>query len=551
MIVLGIAEGDGAGAALVVEGRVRAWAPQEALDRVPGSRAFPAAAVDAVLDLGGVSAREVDRVAVVGTLDVPGAEGEGGIRARGVQAVLRGSGLWRLREEVRRARMVERLRGLGIQDAAVETVEHDRAHASAVYRSQARSEALVVTLDTSGDGAAVTVSVARHLQLDRVLLQTSLASIAEVPASVARHLGVTVRQLSPLAGAGRVEPALRDAFASLLAPVGEGFRRWLPARDPMPTLLSGHRPEQVAASLEQALGDALTVFLARWTERTRIADVCLAGRLAEDPRLVGVLARTPGLRSLWTGPWAGDPGLSVGAALHGAGAACEPWDGEAHGAELDARAATRALSAANLPRAHVEDPDAALAAHLRAGRVGARAVGRVGAAENGARALLCRADDPGAVARLRAALGWPAHLVPAVAVHADDGPSRDGLPEALTATARTAGAALPAAPWLAARARAACSADGRCTVLRVRSGDPLAAILRALGPDVPLAVAPLTVPGESTAWTAMDAVRAWTRGVGEVAVVGPYLLERVASTGGAGGSGDQSDAQPANSSPDR
>jgi predicted NodU family carbamoyl transferase len=550
MIVLGIAEGDGAGAALVVDGRVRSWAPQEALDRISGSRAFPAAAIDAVLDDGGVSARDVDRVAVVGTLDVPGADGEGGIRARGVQAILRGSGLWRLREEVRRARMADRLRAIGVHDAAVETVEHDRAHASAVYRSQGRSEVLVVTLDTSGDGAAVTVSVARHLQLDRVLLQTSLASIAEVPASVARHLGVPVRQLSTLAGAGRTEPALRDAFASLLAPVGEGFRRWLPARDPMPTLLAGHRPEHVAASLDEALGDALVVFLARWIERTRIPDVCLAGRLADDPRLVGVLAGAAGLRTLWTGPWAGDLGLPVGAALHAAGAACEAWDGEAVGVDLDARSATRALSAASQPRAHAADPDGDLAGHLRAGRIGLRATGRATPGETGARALLCRADDPAAVARLRGLLGWPPHAVPVVAIGADDTGARDGLPASATAIGRVAGAAVVASPWLATRARAACTADGRCTVLRVAPHDPLASIVRALGPDVPLAVAPLSVPGEAVAWTAMDAARAWTRGMGDVAVIGPYVLERPASTGG-GGSGSQADAQPANSSPDR
>ena len=64
MVILGIADGPDASAAIVVDGKPVAAVAQEAIDRVRHSRAFPSGAIDAALDVAGVKPREVDRIAV-------------------------------------------------------------------------------------------------------------------------------------------------------------------------------------------------------------------------------------------------------------------------------------------------------------------------------------------------------------------------------------------------------------------------------------------------------------------------------------------------------
>lgn len=65
MIILGIADGADASAALMVNNELVAAVTEEAARRVRGAWGFPSAAVDAVLDVAGIRPRDVDRKSVV------------------------------------------------------------------------------------------------------------------------------------------------------------------------------------------------------------------------------------------------------------------------------------------------------------------------------------------------------------------------------------------------------------------------------------------------------------------------------------------------------
>ncbi len=533
MIVLGLSEGNGAGAAVVRDGQLVAVVPQEQVDRVPGSRAFPSAAIDAALDAAGVRAREVHRVAVAGTLDLPdsGLRAELRARAYGVHALLRGSGLWRLRDDARRLRWSDAVRELGFERASVETVEHDRAHASAAYRTQGRPNALVVTLDASGDGAGVTVSAARHLQVDRLYLQTSLASIAEVPTYVAEVLGRTPAQLAAVAGRGAPSAALAGAFASLVHAENEGFNRWVGGRESLARTLRAERPEDVAAAVEDAVAVAVSTFLARWIARTGLRDVVLGGSLAEDSRLVGALASTPGITTLWTGPLAGDSGLAAGAALHVAGTACTPLATAALGPAWSDTDLYRQLSVAGLPREAVDQPDAVLATLLLEGRVVARVTdtAEIGPRAHGARAVLFRADDPKVVQRARLVTGRDPALPVGFALRAARVDEVLALPNVLRATARFGGAALPLHAAARARWPELAHLDGTCLPVVVHPGDVLDATLeaweRASGEPL-LGLSTFHLPGQPIVHSPNDAARAWRDGRADALFLGRYLVRR-------------------------
>ncbi len=533
MIVLGLSEGSGAGAAVVRDGQLVAVVPQEQVDRVPGSRAFPSAAIDAALDAAGVRAREVHRVAVAGTLDLPdsGLRAELRARAYGVHALLRGSGLWRLRDDARRLRLGDAIRELGFERASVETVEHDRAHASAVYRTQPRASALVVTLDASGDGAAVTVSAGRHLQLDRLYLQTSLASIAEVPTYVAEVLGRTPAQVAAMAGRGAPSPALVATFASLVRAENEGFNRWVGGRDALARTLRAENPADVAAAVEDAVASAVSSFLQRWIARTGLRDVVLGGSLAEDSRLVGALAKTPGLATIWTGPLAGDAGLAAGAALHVAGTACAPLATAALGPAWSDTDMYRQLSVAGLPREGVDDPDEVVAALVDEGQVVARVTdtAEVGPRAHGTRAVLFRADDASVVQRARQATGRDPSLPVGFAVRAARAAEVVALPPGLDAVARFGGAALTLHADARARWPAVVNPDGTCLPVVVHPGDVLDGVLAAwerVSGQCVIGLASFHLAGQPIVHSPNDAARAWRDGRTDAMVMGRYLVRR-------------------------
>ena len=71
MVILGVADGLDAGAALVVDNRVRAAASEASFDRRPRSQAFPWQSIQAVLSATHTQPEEVGLVAVAGRFTPP------------------------------------------------------------------------------------------------------------------------------------------------------------------------------------------------------------------------------------------------------------------------------------------------------------------------------------------------------------------------------------------------------------------------------------------------------------------------------------------------
>lgn len=543
MIILGVADLPDASAALVVDNELVAAVEQERIDRTRHSGAFPSGAIDAVLERAGLRPRDVDRVAF-GSAFSPSsltrARPELAERVparlreawRGYQSAMRKSGLYMLEADASRKVLGVKMRSLGFERASIELVEHDRAHANAAYRTQGLGTLLVFTLDTPGDGAAVSVSVAQNLQLDRLFLQTALASVATFPRRLCTLLGQTEPHLWALAATAAAPPALVEAFRREVRSEGPGFNavRPLPAPDPLAAVIAGHLPAEVAAAADLVLGEAVSRFVTEWVRRTGVGDVAMSGALVENARLCGRIAALPDVRSLWVFPGAGDEGLSVGAALSVAGTPVRRTSTLALGPTYSDDACYKQLSVASLPRRKVADPDAEAARLLAEGKVVCRFADGLefGPRALGHRAVLFAAHDVATRGRAQAAMGRDPAFPVACAVLAEELAGAFEHVGTAEESMRWATVAVPARPAFAAAYPGAIHVDGTALPQRVGPEDTLRGILlayRARTGHTALGQASLNLAGQPVACTPSDAVRAWRDSDADALLLGSYLVE--------------------------
>jgi carbamoyltransferase len=548
MIILGVADGPDASAALVVNGSLVAAVAQERIDRERHSRAFPSGAIDAVLDVAGLRARDVDRVVFGGTSSHASV-----LRARpdlrervtprwreayrGYQAALRASGLYMVEQDIARKLLQPKMRALGFEKASIDLHEHDRAHATAAYRCQDRSDALVITLDTPGDGAAVTVSVGRHLQLDRIFLQTSLASISTFPGRIAQVLQIDAIDLHALAAGGSVPDALRTAFAREVGTQGDGFigKGLVGNPDPLLALVRRHAPADVAAAAQEAIEEAVAAFVRHHVARTRLGHVVVAGALFANPRLAARLLAEPTVESLSVFPAMGDEGLAIGAALGVAGIPMRRLPTLGLGPRYTETHCYKALSVASLPRKKVDDPARTAAALVAAGRTVARFDGglEVGPRALANRTVLFRADDVSLRDRALASLQRKEWSTVGCALLAADADAAFADLDRAEGSAQFRTLASRALPAFAAAHPGVVQRDGTALpyVVDPEAAPDLAVLLeevRRLTGTVAVAQLDFALAGEPIVCSPGDAIRSWRASEVDALLLGPYLVERSA-----------------------
>lgn len=567
MIVLGIADNHDAGAALVMDGRLRAAVNQERIDRIKHSGAFPWGAIDAVLDTAGVRARDVDRV-VFGTGFTPAtllralpelhqerrSEGQFSplLHAYVVyQSVLRKTGLHALEVDASKALLRQRLRLRRFGRADVRMMDHHMAHAHGAYRTQPRDPCLVLTVDAMGDGTTATAAVGRNGDLVQLYRQSGLACINTFYSKVTELLGFTpIRhegKITGLAALAPPPPALVRHFAARVRFVGPGFARnpaWRLERkdDAFWSVVARHSREEVAAAAQAVVEDAVTDFVRHWISETGIADVAVAGGIFANVKLNQRIASLPELATLWVMPHMGDGGLAAGAALGSAGVMPRALDGAFLGPRFSERDAFKALDRGGLDQDRPGDRRSPFGTRGDIERVAAllangNVVGRCqGAMEWGPRALghrsvLARATDPAVTDWLNGKLRRTEFMPFAPVVRAEDADRWFvGLDKA-RAAAHYMTVCFDCTPAFKAAAPAAVHVDGTARPQLVsREQDPdLHAVLTRVGELSGAAVlinTSFNLHEEPIVCTPSDAVRAHREAQLDALWMGPFVSTR-------------------------
>lgn len=351
MIILGINAYHGdASAALVIDGQLVAAAEEERFNRIKHSAGFPTQAVRYCLSAAGIKPGEITHVAVARDP-----------KARFLQKAFYAIrmprfAIERLGAHAKFASVKEDLSqalGVGAEElrAQVHRVEHHKAHLASSFFVSPFEEAALLSVDGLGDFASTMWGMGKG---SKFKVQGAIAfphSLGIYYTALTQYLGFwkygDEYKVMGLAAYG--EPEFKDEFDRIVCLDGKlGFSLGLdyfihhstgvdmtwrrgepalgrlfsetlrhrlgPSREPGDAVVKRH--ENIAASLQCRLEDAMFAILNKLYERTKLKKLCLAGGVAFNCVVNGqILEKTP-FEAVYIQPAAGDSGLAVGAAFY-------------------------------------------------------------------------------------------------------------------------------------------------------------------------------------------------------------------------------------------
>jgi carbamoyltransferase len=435
--ILGVTDHYISGAALVEDGRLIAAVNEERLDRRKMVMGWPRRSIASVLEITGVRPDEIDCVAVAskwghfldelrdfneGVFGVDEGKVKNLFFALGSELAPYRSRLpilerlyYGLRKPVflRRQRRIRQVleAELGIR-CPVEFLWHHYAHAASAYYASGYGDALVVTLDGSGDGHSSHVYDVEGGRWKHLHAVPSFDGLGNYYGYVTHLCGFKTGKhegkVTGLAAYG--EDAYRGVLESFIryrdgtmVNVGNAFRAG--ALDRLRKALPpDFRREDLAASTQLLSEDIATRYVAHWGAKTGRRNVALAGGVHANVKINQRIHELPDVDSVFIYPGMSDEGLAAGAALllHAQKQAGPPVQGRKcldHvylGPEFSEREIAKALDARGIEYEHAPHGEAEIARLISEGYVVARMAGRMehGPRALGNRSILYRPDDP-------------------------------------------------------------------------------------------------------------------------------------------------------------
>lgn len=362
MIILGIHDGHNSSAALLVDGKLIAALAEERLSRNKHQYGYPERAIQAVLEVAGITIKDVDRIAMA-TATLPPAyyytsrnsnfsiadywkeqkeywypklyEGKDPsymeIFSSYVdrenfpydQSLIADEkdhkGMWK-------ARLKHLTSTLGVSEDQVFVHDHHEAHAYYGYLAspyRKGQDVLVYTMDGGGDGHNGSVSIGRAGKPLELISKSANCNIGRIYRYATLLLGMRPAdheyKLMGLAAYNRGEfgEEAYQAFAETLQVDGLGFTYKVPVKDHFfhfKDRLEGQRFDAIAYGVQRRTEELLTEWVANGVKQTGIGNVVMSGGVAQNIKANKIIWEMDGIQQLFIPPGPGDESVSIGAA---------------------------------------------------------------------------------------------------------------------------------------------------------------------------------------------------------------------------------------------
>jgi carbamoyltransferase len=425
MKILGIHDGHNASACLLQDGRITHLLQEERLTGVKNQSGFPSQAVAWIMESAGIETGELDRVVLGQNSRTTPCTREEIVQSYTRQgnsppylrhyffqarhALLKKLGIYeKVKKKYHPARFADTVTALpGLPRARIDALDHHSAHAASAYYSSPwpGEDALVLTLDGSGDGACATVSEARGGRIRRIARTPSGHSLGDIYARLTHLMGMVPLEheyklmgMAPYAPAEKAEEASR-IFENYLSVDGLVFRRayFEPTQFISRRLhrdLKYVRFDLRAAGLQRFFEKRVAEWVGNAVRHTGLKRVCLGGGAFMNVKANGLIAQMDEVEEIFVCPSCGDESLSLGAVQLAYAEANQfknlpqPPANLYLGIDVVKTEIDAAVAEANGIECETpEDPEQRVAELLADGQIVARCAGR---AEFGARALCNR-----------------------------------------------------------------------------------------------------------------------------------------------------------------
>lgn len=218
----------------------------------------------------------------------------------------------------------KRFAGMELQPEKWHFVEHHIAHASSAYYPSPFDEAAVLTLDGRGELASTSYFLGKGNSLEKIGEVCMPHSLGMLYEKMTTYLGFlhSSDEYKVMALASYGKPLYLDQFRSFIK-VGENgyytIEDFSPEEAFGPARKKGAEFEQryfdIAHSLQKVLEETVLKLVDWLHERTGVDNLCMAGGVALNCVLNGVVRDHGSFKKIWIQPAAGDAGTALGAAL--------------------------------------------------------------------------------------------------------------------------------------------------------------------------------------------------------------------------------------------
>jgi carbamoyltransferase len=345
VVVLGIHDGHGAGAALTRDGKVIAAIQEERLNNIKNYSGAPVLAIPAVFKIAQVDPCDVNVISIgcLVRVNAPVAEED----KFSVQLYKKFASIlsshWMTNLLIKSFHSVRQLDDLkrvfeqvGIEAKPLVFVEHHASHAAcAYYQRPWDDETLVLTLDGAGDGVCASVNIGKDYKIKRIASTTSYHSPGNnLYSEITGYLGMKrweheykVMGMAPyglpelcmdeIRQIIRIHPKKPLEFQNTLGSYSTEVQKKLQR------LLAGKRFDNISAACQKYFEELVTQWVRNAIQATGIHKIACSGGMFLNVKANKLIRELSEVDQAFFYPAADDSGTPVGAALEGYYRYCE------------------------------------------------------------------------------------------------------------------------------------------------------------------------------------------------------------------------------------